>query len=474
MKLPEDFILSMWSLFGNDSKQLFEALDSDAPVTIRLNPHKLKRNPLDFKLPLEPVPWSDWGYYLKERPAFTFDPLFHAGYYYVQEASSMFVEHVVRQHVKEPAVCLDLCGAPGGKSVSLLSALPEGSLLVSNELVRQRANILSETLTKYGVSTSVVTNNHPRDFNAFPELFDLILVDAPCSGEGMFRKDPVAIEEWSTQNVAMCATRQKDILADVWPALKPGGVLVYSTCTFNRFENEENALWAVHALGASFVEVEIESTWGITPSLVRDAVCYRFLPHKTSGEGFFVALLQKGDSTEPEIDQKSASSYKKGRQKSSPFVKDITDFATWMLNPERFNFIESDNRISAIPVNHLETMLLMKERLKVLSMGIPIGERKGKDLIPSHSLAMSCELNREAFNRYELSYSQAVAFLRKEAIMLSDVNKGFVLLTYHHEPIGFVKNIGNRANNLYPNEWRIRSGYLPETKPEILTDHSTD
>src|SRR5690606_37469233 len=157
------------------------------------------------------------------------------------------------------------------------------SLLVSNELVRERANILSETLTKYGISSSVVTNNHPRDFNAFPELFDLILVDAPCSGEGMFRKDMVAIEEWSTQNVAMCAARQRDILTDVWPSLKPGGLLVYSTCTFNSSENEENALWSVHALGASFVEVEIESTWGITPSLVRDAVCYRFLPHKTSG-----------------------------------------------------------------------------------------------------------------------------------------------------------------------------------------------
>ncbi|HOO95345.1 MAG TPA: rRNA cytosine-C5-methyltransferase [Proteiniphilum sp.] len=469
MKLPEDFILSMRSLLGYDSAQLFEALESEAPVTIRLNPHKLKRNPLDFNLPLQPVPWSDWGFYLKERPAFTFDPLFHAGYYYVQEASSMFVEQVARQLVKEPAICLDLCGAPGGKSVSLLSSLPEGSLLVSNELVRQRANILSETLTKYGVSTSVVTNNRARDFNAFPELFDLILVDAPCSGEGMFRKDPVAIEEWSTQNVAMCASRQKDILADVWPALKPGGLLVYSTCTFNIAENEENALWAIDSLGASFVEVAIEEAWGITPSLVRDAVCYRFLPQKVNGEGLFVTLLRKRESVEPEIDQKSLHSLKKGRQKPSPFMKDISDFAPWVINPERYRFIESDNRISALPVTHLETMLLLKERLKVLSMGISIGERKGKNLIPSHSLAMSSELNREAFICCELSYSQAVAFLRKEAITLSDATRGFVLLTYHHEPIGFVKNIGNRANNLYPNEWRIRSSYLPEMKPEILT-----
>ena len=474
MKLPEDFILSMRSLLGDESVQLFEALESEAPVTIRLNPQKLKRNPLGFNLPLEPVPWSDWGYYLKERPPFTFDPLFHAGYYYVQEASSMFVEQVVRQVVKEPAICLDLCGAPGGKSVSLLSALPEGSLLVSNELVRQRAQILTETLVKYGDPASVVTNNHPRDFNTIPELFDLILVDAPCSGEGMFRKDTVAIEEWSTQNVAMCATRQRDILADVWPALKPGGLLVYSTCTFNEAENEENVLWAVHSLGASFVEIEIEDTWGITPSLVQDAVCYRFLPHRVNGEGLFVTLLRKRDSDEQEIDQRAFYSLKKGRQKPSPFMKDITDFAPWVIKPERFRFIESDNRISALPVTHVETMLLLKERLKVLSMGISIGERKGKDLIPSHSLAMSSELNREAFICCELSYSQAVAFLRKEAITLSDATRGFVLLTYHNEPIGFVKNIGNRANNLYPNEWRIRSGYLPETKPEILTDRTAN
>lgn len=471
MKLPEDFILSMRSLLGNVSEQLFEALESEAPVSIRLNPYKLKRNPLDFILALQPVPWSDWGFYLKERPAFTFDPLFHAGYYYVQEASSMFLEQVW-QLVKEPAICLDLCGAPGGKSVSLLSALPEGSLLVSNELVRQRANILSETLTKYGVSTSVVTNNHPRDFNAFPELFDLILVDAPCSGEGMFRKDAVAIEEWSSQNVVMCAARQRDILADVWPALKPGGILVYSTCTFNKLENEENARWAAQSLGASFVEVAIEEAWGITPSLERDAICYRFLPHKVNGEGLFVTLLQKGNSVEPEIGQRSFHFSKKGKQKSSSLVKDITGFAGWINNPEMFHFVEMENQVIALPAAHVETMLQLKERLKVLSMGISIGERKGKDLIPSHSLAMSCELNREAFICYELSYSQAVAFLRKEAITLSDTSRGFVLLTYQHEPIGFVKNIGNRANNLYPNEWRIRSSYLPETKPEILTNRT--
>lgn len=469
MKLPEDFILSMRSLLGNDSAQLFEALGSDAPVTIRLSPHKLKRNPLDFKVPVKPVPWSNWGYYLEERPSFTFDPLFHAGYYYVQEASSMFVEQVVRQLVKEPAICLDLCGAPGGKSVSLLSALPKGSLLVSNELIHQRAQILSETMTKFGDSASVVTNNHPRDFTLFPELFDLILVDAPCSGEGMFRKDEVAIEEWSTQNVAMCAARQKDILSDVWPSLMPGGVLVYSTCTFNSSENEENALWAAHDLGASFIEVEVEEAWNITPSLVHDVVCYRFLPHKSSGEGLFVTLLRKRDSDKREYTAHPAYTSKKGKQRSSPFVKDLTAFAGWINFPELFRFVEMENQIIALPAAYVEIMLQLKERLKVLTMGIPIGERKGKDLIPSHAVAMSSELNREAFNSHELSYDEAIAFLRHEALTLTDVPRGFVLLTYQGEPLGFAKNIGNRANNLYPKEWRIRSGYLPEAITEILS-----
>jgi len=284
----------------------------------------------------------------------------------------------------------------------------------------------------------------------------------------MFRKDAVAVEEWSTQNVAMCAARQKDILSEVWPALKPGGLLVYSTCTFNRAENEDNALWAAHTLGASFVEVEIEEVWGITPSLVRDAVCYRFLPHMTSGEGLFVTLLRKGDSVQTEATTGSVKPAKKRKQRSSPFVKDIIAFAGWINFPEMFRFVETDNRILALPTAHVESMLLLNDRLKIVSMGIVIGEWKGKNLIPAHSLAMSSELNRKAFNSRELTYDEAVAFLRKEALTLADAPRGFLLLTYRGEPLGFAKNIGNRANNLYPNEWRIRSGYLPDAIPEIF------
>jgi len=475
MKLPPDFITSIRSLLGNESESLLTALDKDAPVTVRLNPQKAMRNPMTFMQPAGRVPWSDWGYYLVERHAFTFDPLFHGGYYYVQEASSMFVEQVVRQLVKQPVCCLDLCGAPGGKSVSLLSALPEGSLLVSNEVIRQRANVLSETLTKYGDPNVVVTHNHPVDFSAFPGLFDLILVDAPCSGEGMFRKDEVAVAEWSLHNVAMCAARQKDILSDVWPALKPGGLLIYSTCTYNKAENEENALWVAHSLGAEFIEVNTPEEWGITASFMDEAVCYRFFPHKTKGEGLFVTLLRKSEPPLQQTNSPSKANFSIKRTGKNPtvFVKEVSDYAPLLEHPGSFGFIEADQCITALPIAHSAIILSLKERLKIVSTGIALGEKKGKDFIPSHSLAMSRELNREAFSNYELPYEQAIAFLRKEAITLTDAPRGFILLTYQHEPIGFAKNIGNRANNLYPNEWRIRSGYLPQVKPEIFTPEQT-
>ena len=476
MKLPEEFIVSLRSLLGSETEQLLAALEGDTPVSIRLNPHKTARNPMALIKPAQPVPWSEWGFYLKERPAFTFDPLFHAGYYYVQEASSMFVEHLVRQLVTAPSLCLDLCGAPGGKSVTLMTALPEGSLLVSNELIRQRANILSETMTRFGDPCSVVTNNHPGDFAAFPALFDLILVDAPCSGEGMFRKDEVAVQEWSPQNVVMCAARQKEILSDVWPALKPGGILIYSTCTYNRAENEENALWMAQKLGADFIEVPTEEEWGITPSSLHGAAGYRFFPHKTRGEGLFVTLLRKSEAALSEAESFSKGDYsrKKNRKRPSLFMKDISDYSGMIMNPELYDFVETDNRITALPKAHSETLLSFRERLRIVSMGVEIGEKKGKDFIPSHSLAMSRELNRAAFRNHELPYDKAIAYLRKEAITLADAPTGFLLLTYHDAPIGFVKNIGNRANNLYPNEWRIRSGYLPEVRPEVLLGQSVD
>mgnify|MGYP006324631289 CR=1 FL=1 len=463
MNLPADFVKSINLLLGTEVNTFLEALQENAPVSIRLNPFKRTRNPIEFLSQTEPVLWSQHGYYLKERPSFTFDPLFHLGYYYVQEASSMFIEHIVRQLISDSVNCLDLCAAPGGKSTSLLSSLPEGSLLVSNEIIRQRANILSETMVKFGNPNSVVTNNDPNDFAALPNFFDLILVDAPCSGEGMFRKDEVAINEWSAQNVNMCKERQKNILNDVWASLRPGGILIYSTCTYNTSENENNALWATSVLGAEFTEVEVELEWSITKSYNDKVEAYRFFPHKTKGEGLFVTVLRKNGTDESYQTTLSYKNTKKNKKHFSPFIKDISYYEGLINNSTTYDYVDLENRIIALPKKHSSTLLSLKEMLKVVSMGIELGEIKGKNFIPSHALAMSNDLNMSAFVNYELSYNEAIAFLRSEAISIPDAPKGFILLTYKKEPIGFVKNLANRANNLYPHAWRIRSGHLPQS-----------
>ena len=467
MNLPDDFISSIKPILRKETELFLSALADNSPVSFRINPFKSKRNPIKTAFPLQPVLWSQWGFYLEERPSFTFDPLFHAGYYYVQEASSMFVEHVIKELVADSVVCLDLCAAPGGKSISLLSALPQGSLLISNELVRQRAHVLSETMTKLGHPNMMVTNNMAKDFSAFPHLFDLVLVDAPCSGEGMFRKDETAVEEWSLHNVEMCAARQKDILKDIWSSLKPGGLVIYSTCTYNTAENEDNALWIKDELGAEFVSVNIETDWGISPALDERVTGYRFFPHKTRGEGLFVTVLRKAG----EGDSESVSDRIriKNKRKQSTFIKDRSFHTDLLLHHDSFNFMEDGNRIIALPVDCAEIIIALNERMKTVSMGIEIGEKKGKDFIPSHALAMSKELHPEAFSRYEEDYEEAISYLRRESITLLGAPKGYLLLSYKAEPLGFVKNLGNRANNLYPNEWRIRSGYLPERSPEIFT-----
>jgi 16S rRNA (cytosine1407-C5)-methyltransferase len=457
MNLPDHFTDIIRQLLKDQTDAFISSLVEVPPVSLRLNPLKSEGKVSDLPEEGKQVPWSDWGYYLNKRPSFTFDPLFHGGKYYVQEASSMFIEHVVKQLIDKPLKCLDLCAAPGGKSVSLLSALPAGSLLTSNEIIRQRAYILSENITKQGSPTTVVTNNEPKDFAVLQDFYDMILVDAPCSGEGMFRKDDVAISEWSPENVRMCAERQKNILSDIWPALKPGGILIYSTCTYNTLENEVNALWVSDEMHAEFVEIKTEKEWGISPSFDDKVIAYRFFPHKTEGEGLFVTVLRKDGSTVSNSLQHIQKRNKKNRKYPSHLVKEVSTYKRYLINPDDFDFVQDENRIIAVSKQHTETILALKNSLKTISLGIELGEIKGKDFIPSHSLAMSSEMNREIFSTRELTYDEAIAYLRREAISIPDAPKGFILLTYRDLPLGFVKNIGNRANNLYPNEWRIRT-----------------
>ncbi len=446
-------------------------------MSIRVNRDKCDK-PVDG----EPIPWSSKGVYLKRRPTFTFDPLFHAGCYYVQEASSMFVEQVLRTYVNDPVVMLDLCAAPGGKSTHVRSLLPEGSLLVANEVMRNRSQVLAENLIKWGHPEVIVTNNDPADFTDLTALFDVILTDVPCSGEGMFRKDAVAVNEWSEDNVQICWQRQRRILADVWPSLKPGGILIYSTCTYNSEEDEENVAWIARELGAEVLEVPTQPEWNITGNLIGQGFpVYRFMPHKTKGEGFFLAALKKvchSERSEESVSDKQsvhrffadAQNDKKKKPKKQKDAKANAkapvvprELTQSLLRPEAFYIEARAIDFIAFPKAHKETYTLLQQSLRIIHAGITLGTTKGKDIIPDHSLAMSTALAKEAFPQAELTYEQAIAYLRKEAVMLdASVPRGYVLLTYQQVPLGFAKNIGNRANNLYPQEWRIRSGYLPE------------
>lgn len=432
MNLPVDFEKYTRQLMGEQLyTELLNGLSDDVPVSIRVNPFKC---PEHFSIPLkdECVPWCQYGYYLKHRPNFTFDPLFHAGLYYVQEASSMFHEYVIQQLIhkigNDDLRVLDLCAAPGGKSIAIRSILPDNCLLYSNEPIRARAQVLMENILKWGHPNVVVTNNYARDYQKAKMLFDIIVADVPCSGEGMFRKDQNAIQEWSLQNVEKCWKLQREIISDIWPCLKPGGFLVYSTCTFNEKENEENVNWIAEELGADFITINIQDEWNITGSLVDHHPMYRFIPGKTRGEGLFVAVLRKHTHQE--------------ETKNTP-----PRMAT----------------------------------LKVMTYEPTIANGKKKD-IPNHAQALSIRFNKVDYPNVDIDYRQAICYLRKEAIVLpAETPRGIVLLTYHHIPIGFAKNIGNRANNLYPMEWRIKSTHIPEhetilelAQPHIDGGHNED
>lgn len=449
MELNTDFINRSELLFGKELYSEFaRALEREPVVSIRYNEPKMKADET-----LSNVPWASQGRYLSSRPVFTADPLFHAGCYYVQEASSMFVEQVVRQYVHEPVRALDLCAAPGGKSTHLLSLLPSGSMLVSNEPMPLRAQVLAENVAKWGNASSVVTKNLPSDFSPFRDFFDLIVVDAPCSGEGMFRKEPKAVEQWSVANVEMCAERQKEILSDIWSSLRPGGLLVYSTCTFNSEENEHNVRWIAEELGAEPLALDIDASWNVTGSLVGDNMpVYRFIPGRTEGEGFFLAVLRKNGE---------APLAQPRQQRWQPVAEKLRrEVEGWLRNSESFNFVQSGEVITALPKEHTAAMLALQQKLCLLHCGLPLATVKNNKLLPMHSLAISTSLCKDAFTSVELEHEQALAYLHREALSLLSSPIGYLLVTYKDVPLGFVKNIGNRANNLYPAEWRIRKNPL--------------
>ena len=450
MAFSQEFINILNEILEADERdRLLKALETEPQVSIRFNPlipdaESLALQSLECSADGR-VPWAGNAVYLDHRPQFTLDPLIHMGCYYVQEASSMFLEQAIRKCMSGPAKALDLCAAPGGKSTLLASLLPEGSLLVSNEIQRGRAQILAENMTKWGRPGVMVTCNTPKQIGQSNLMFDLIAVDAPCSGEGMFRRDEGAVTDWSLQNVEMCATRQRQIIEDIWPALKPGGYLVYSTCTFNRHEDEDNVRWIMEQFGAEAVKIETDPEWNIKASLTHDNLpVYHFMQHRTRGEGFFLCLLRKPDGAFREMPQKPF--------KADPSVP--AECRKW-LNDGYEYYVKGDS-IYALPAPLASDMNQVSKELYALIPGIEVAVRKGHDWVPAHALAMSDALNMEAFNKVEITRKQALEYLHCDALRLEDAPRGIVLLTYKGIPLGFAKNLGNRANNMYPQEWRIR------------------
>lgn len=413
-QLPAAFTEKTRLLMGEERfERYLQSFEEEPPVSIRMNPEKMADGSWQIE-EATPVPWCRGGYYLKQRPSFTMDPLLHAGCYYVQEAASMFLDEVLRQmhnafvnhdpSAIRPLTSLDLCAAPGGKSTLLRSALPKDCILYSNEPIRNRANILLENVTKWGYENHLVTNNYPKDYRKSKLMFDLILCDVPCSGEGMFRKDEATIREWSEQNVEKCWQLQRDIVDDAWHCLNSGGLLIYSTCTFNTKENEENIRYFLqHYDDMEVVPIDIRPEWNITGSLLEgfhEAV-YRFIPGITRSEGLFMCVMRKSLPPTP--------SKRRGRKEALNILTSPLSHQTSAISPQT-----SDIKV-------------------------------------------------------DLDYQSAISYLRGEALVLPEgTPRGEVTVCFQGHPLGPVKNIGSRANNLYPKEWRIRTTHIPTNYEPIV------
>lgn len=448
MALPQAFLESLTGVAGFN-RSSFEAVHASGEqvTSIRINPGK--NSGLDLS-GCKQVPWCPYGYYLQERPSFTLDPLFHAGAYYVQEASSMFIWFVLQQLIgtdTEKKV-LDLCAAPGGKS-SLLASYFTNGWVVANEVIKQRAAVLVENMTKWGADHVVVTNNDPAHFQSLPGYFDVMVVDAPCSGSGMFRKDPAAMEEWSEHAVQLCSQRQQRILADVLPALAEEGILIYSTCSYSMEEDETIADWLVQEMGMEAMSLPVPSDWGIveTHSTGNKATGYRFYPDRIKGEGFFIAVFRKRSMV-------TESHRLKELALPIPFRQELQQVQSFLQLPETHWLFKQGEQIRAVPVRWYKDLQVLAKTLYIKKAGVGIGSIKGKDVIPEHELAMS-HLWKGHFTPIVLSKEQALVYLRRKDLLLPDAPKGWNLVAYEDLPLGWVKVLPNRLNNYYPAEWRI-------------------
>lgn len=455
--LPSELINSLEGLPGFNRESFLRVhAAADKITSIRLNPSKLSGDKAAQVLAslsaggVTRVPWSAQGYYLPQRPSFTFDPFFHAGAYYVQEASSMFVEQALRASVDltQDLKVLDLCAAPGGKSTLLQSLISEGSILVANEVIKPRAAVLADNLTKWGSANVVVTNNDPRDFSRLPGYFDVMVIDAPCSGSGLFRREPELIPEWSLENVALCSQRQQRILADVLPALKEGGILIYSTCSFSREEDEQIMDWLLGNFELENIPVPLQESWHIVPAFSGEynGAGYRFYPDQLEGEGFFISCFRK----------KSGEAGRKFKEQKNTFLtaKEAGKMANWIAGPEQYEYLLHQEEVMVLPKNLAKDISLLQQQLYIRKAGVKAGQLGQKELIPDHQLAASTLVSAN-IPGVNLSLQEALLYLRKEDPGITTDVKGWALMRYEDMNLGWAKMLPNRMNNYYPKELRI-------------------
>ena len=452
VQLPVQLIHSLQGIPGFEEPAFTAIHQSGKQVTsLRLNP--LKTTDIDLiiegkSIEATPVGWAADSYYLSERPSFTFDPLFHAGCYYVQEASSMFVEQALKQSVdlSKPLKVLDLCAAPGGKSTLIQSLLTKDSLLVTNEVIRQRVNILKDNIIKWGCDNVVVTNNDPKDFSKLPGFFDVIVVDAPCSGSGLFRRDEEAIEEWSENNVMLCSQRQQRILADVLPALKEGGVLIYSTCSYSKQEDEDIIDWISEQFQISNLKLAISNDWGITEvETSEDNYGYRFWPNLVKGEGFFLAVFRN---------EQTNHFKNKTKIQTKTVSKQLLPIVSKWADVQQHELVQVNTKVYAWPKYLFDNFDLIVQNLRVIYSGTLLGEQIHQKLIPDHALAMS-NMALLKTQTVDVDYDTAIMYLQKDSIVIASSNAGWQLLSFKNKPLGWVNILSNRVNNYYPKELRI-------------------
>ena len=444
------------------AEPLIAALEAAEPsLSIRMN--TLKGCSPDKNA--DSVPWCGAGVYLARRPVFAADPAWHQGCYYVQDASSMAYSHAVRTVVDRyfagmPGLrYLDACAAPGGKTGTAAEALPPDALVVANELDPWRAAVLVENMARLGAPGVAVTRADASAIASSGGTFHIIAVDAPCSGEGMMRKEPEAVAQWSPELIESCAATQLRIVSDLWEALEPGGVMLYSTCTFNTRENEDTLRHLTDILGGEPVDLGLDAFEGVWGGIGTTLPCYRFAPGHVRGEGLFLAAVRKPlDAPAPR-----AAKGRKGRDRVAMPKPDkaAADFvARHVKAPEMPLDItaDADGTVSVRPAAHAAFIDALAAKVTMLRRGIPVAVPKGRELAPAHTLALSTVIDPASFATLELDRDDALGFLHGDSLasLPEGLPRGYVLVTFDRRPLGFVKNIGNRANNLVPDAFRLR------------------